>query len=59
MDASHLDAVVDELSWAYQDAKNNPFGTPMSTKQDTQNACHGFRSIYDTVQLTTRKAAWF
>lgn len=37
VDASNLATILDELSWAYQEAKNNPFGTPMSTKQDIQD----------------------
>ncbi len=37
VDASNLDAIIDELSWAYQDSRSTPFGTPMSTKQDIQD----------------------
>jgi len=37
VDASNIDAILDELSWAYQDSRSNPFGTPMSTKQDIQD----------------------
>jgi len=37
VDASNLDAILDELSLAYQESRSNPFGTPMSTKQDIQN----------------------
>ncbi len=37
VDAANLDAILDELSLAYQESRNNPFGTPMSTKQDIQD----------------------
>ncbi len=35
--ASNLSEVLSALESAYQEAKNNPFGTPMSTKQDIQD----------------------
>lgn len=37
VDASNLDAILDKLSWVYQDSRSNPLGTPMSTKQDIQD----------------------
>lgn len=37
VDASNLDTILDELSIAYQDSRNNPLRTPMSTKQDIQD----------------------
>lgn len=37
VDASNLDTILAELSWAYQEAKDDMFGTPMSTKQDIQD----------------------
>ncbi|MFS0726386.1 chitobiase/beta-hexosaminidase C-terminal domain-containing protein [Paenibacillus sp. 1P07SE] len=37
VDASNLDAILDELSLAYQESRSNPFATPMSTKQDIQD----------------------
>ena len=42
VDASNLDAILDELSLAYRESRNNPFGTPMSTKQDIQNVINLF-----------------
>jgi hypothetical protein len=42
VDDSNLDAILDELSMAYQEAKWDPFGTPMSTKQDIQNVVDRF-----------------
>jgi hypothetical protein len=42
VDASNLDSILDELSLAYQEAKWDPFGTPMSTKQDIQNVVDRF-----------------
>lgn len=37
VDAANLDAILDQLSWTYQDSRSDPFGTPMSTKQDIQD----------------------
>jgi len=42
VDASNLDAILDELSLAYEEAKWDPFGTPMSTKQDIQDIVDRF-----------------
>lgn len=42
VDASNLDAILDELSWAYQDSRSDPLGTPMSTKQDIQDVVDRF-----------------
>jgi hypothetical protein len=42
VDASNLDAILDELSLAYQEARLDPFGTPMSTKQDIQDVVDRF-----------------
>lgn len=42
VDASNLDVILDELSFVYQDSRNNPFGTPMSTKQDIQDVVDSF-----------------
>jgi hypothetical protein len=35
----HIEAILQELVWAYNDSVNNsfPFGTPMSSKEDIQN----------------------
>jgi hypothetical protein len=35
--ASNLSEILSALESAYLEAKNNPFGTPMSTKQDIQD----------------------
>jgi hypothetical protein len=45
VDASNLEAILDELSLAYQEAKWDPFGTPMSTKQDIQNVVDRFLTL--------------
>ncbi|MDU2242042.1 MAG: S-layer homology domain-containing protein [Paenibacillus sp.] len=45
VDASNLDAILDELSLAYQESKTNPMGTPMSTKQDIQDVVDLFLAI--------------
>ncbi|GIP50283.1 hypothetical protein J53TS2_38740 [Paenibacillus sp. J53TS2] len=45
VDASNLDAILDELSLAYQESRTNPMGTPMSTKQDIQDVVDLFLAI--------------
>ncbi|CAH1213109.1 hypothetical protein PAECIP111893_03631 [Paenibacillus plantiphilus] len=35
--ASNLSDILDALVFAYQDSRSNPFGTPMSSKQDIQD----------------------
>lgn len=45
VDAANLDAVLDELRLAYQESRNNPFGTPMSTKQDIQDVVDLFLTV--------------
>lgn len=44
--ASNLSEVLSALESAYQEAKNNPFGTPMSTKQDIQDVVDLVLSYY-------------
>ncbi|MNB97973.1 hypothetical protein D3C75_452140 [compost metagenome] len=39
--ASNLSEVLSALETAYLEAQNNPFGTPMSTKQDIQDVVDG------------------
>ncbi|WP_217593515.1 chitobiase/beta-hexosaminidase C-terminal domain-containing protein [Cohnella sp. GbtcB17] len=45
VDAANLDAILDELRLAYQESRNNPFGTPMSTKQDIQDVVDLFLTV--------------
>ncbi|MEK0314891.1 chitobiase/beta-hexosaminidase C-terminal domain-containing protein [Cohnella sp. 56] len=45
VDAANLDAILDELRLAYQESRNNPFGTPMSTKQDIQDVVDLFFTL--------------
>ncbi|MNW56797.1 putative Ig domain protein [compost metagenome] len=45
VDASNLDAILDELSLAYQESRANPMETPMSTKQDIQDVVDLFLAI--------------
>lgn len=45
VDASNIADILDQLSWNYQDSRSNPFGTPMSTKQDIQDVVDLFLSV--------------
>ncbi|MDI4648042.1 chitobiase/beta-hexosaminidase C-terminal domain-containing protein [Cohnella hashimotonis] len=45
VDAANLDAILDELRLAYQESRNDPFGTPMSTKQDIQDVVDRFLTV--------------
>jgi hypothetical protein len=37
VDASNIDAILGELTWAYQESQGPMGGTPMSTQQDIQD----------------------
>ncbi|GGD88358.1 S-layer homology domain-containing protein [Paenibacillus nasutitermitis] len=45
VDALNLEAILNELSFAYQEAQWDPFGTPMSTKQDIQDVVDLFLTV--------------